>query len=89
MARWTRWSSRPPPSITDARPSADAELRRRRRIYSVIMGIHLVGFAVGGALYYTAWWAGLIIIIVTGPLQWIAVILANAAPRRRRPRTPP
>lgn len=89
VGRMAGWIRKPPPSVTDARPSADDELRHRRRVYSVIMGIHLVGFAVGGALYFTAWWAGLIIIIVTGPLQWIAVILANAAPRRRRARTPP
>jgi DUF3099 family protein len=81
MAGWIR---KPPPLVTDARPSADDELRRRRRVYTVIMTIHLVGFAVGGALYFTAWWAGLVIIIVTGPLQWIAVIVANAAPRHRR-----
>jgi hypothetical protein len=84
MAGWIR--KPPPPLVTDARPSADDELRRRRRVYTVIMTIHLVGFAVGGALYFTAWWAGLIIIIVTGPLQWIAVIVANAAPRHRRRR---
>lgn len=88
MARWSRqlwWRWRQePPSITDAEPSADDQLRHRRRVYSVIMVIHIVGFAVGGALYARAWWVGLIIIIVTGPLQWIAVLLANAAPRRRR-----
>ncbi|HZZ46181.1 MAG TPA: DUF3099 domain-containing protein [Pseudonocardia sp.] len=72
-----------PPVITDAQPSVDDELRHRRRVYTVVMAIHLVGFAVGGALYEKAWLTGLIIIIVTGPLQWVAVILANAAPRRR------
>jgi hypothetical protein len=53
------------------------------------MAIHIIGFAVGGALYARAWWTGLIIIIVTGPLQWVAVLLANAAPRHRHTRTPP
>jgi hypothetical protein len=74
-------------SVTDAQPSAEADLRRRRRVYTVIMAIHLVGFAVGGSLYARAWWTGLIIIIATGPLQWIAVLLANAAPRRARRRS--
>lgn len=93
MARWSQllWRRGEPPSITDAEPSADDQLRHRRRVYTVIMAIHIIGFAVGGALYARAWWTGLIIIIVTGPLQWIAVLLANAAPRRRRGsrRTPP
>jgi len=71
------------PVITNAQPSADERLRRRRRVYTAIMTVHLVGFAVGASLYERAWLAGLIILIVTGPLQWVAVVLANAAPRRR------
>jgi hypothetical protein len=83
---WNRVST---PTITDAQPSADDQLRHRRRVYTVIMAIHIIGFAVGGSLYARAWWTGLIIIIVTGPLQWIAVLLANAAPRRPAPQTHP
>ena len=85
------WSRESTVTITDAQPSADDQLRHRRRVYTVIMAIHIIGFAVGGALYARAWWTGLVIIIVTGPLQWIAVLLANAAPRHRhtRTRTPP
>lgn len=71
------------PVITDAGPSADDQLRSRRRRYTVLMAIHLVGLAVGGSLYDSAWGLGLAILIVTGPLQWVAVILANGAPRRR------
>jgi hypothetical protein len=71
------------PVISDAQPSADEQLRHRRRAYTVIMTIHVVGFAVGASLYELAWWAGLVILIVTGPLQWIAVVIANAAPRSR------
>ena len=48
------------------------------------MVVHLVGLAVGGALYERAWGLGLAILIITGPLQWIAVIIANDAPRRSR-----
>jgi len=83
------WSRESTVTITDAQPSADDQLRHRRRVCTVIMAIHIIGFAVGGALYARAWWTGLIIIIVTGPLQWVAVLLANAAPRHRHTRTPP
>jgi hypothetical protein len=84
-----RWRRDDTPSVTDVQPSVDDQLRRRKRIYSIIMIIHIVGFGVGGALYEKAWLAGLIIIIVTGPLQWIAVIIANAAPRLVRRRVEP
>jgi uncharacterized membrane protein YhiD involved in acid resistance len=50
------------------------------------MTIHLVGLAVGGALYQEAWGLGLAILIVTGPLQWVAVVLANDSRRRRERR---
>jgi hypothetical protein len=86
LVKWLRRESTP--SITDAHPPADEQLRHRRRVYTVIMAIHIIGFAVGGSLYSRAWLAGLIIIIVTGPLQWIAVLLANAAPKIYR-RTQP
>ena len=87
-----RWKRNTATSVTDVPPSADEQLRHRKRVYSVIMAIHLVGFAVGGSLYERAWLTGLIIIIVTGPLQWVAVLIANAAPRvrsSRHGRTPP
>jgi Protein of unknown function (DUF3099) len=87
-----RWKRNAALSITDVQPSADEQLRHRKRVYSVIMAIHIVGFAIGGSLYERAWLTGLIIIIVTGPLQWVAVLIANAAPRlrdNRRARTPP
>ena len=40
--------------ITDVPPSADEQLRRRKRTYTTLMLIHLVGFGVGGALYEVA-----------------------------------
>jgi len=47
------------------------------------MVVHIVGFALSGVLYYTAWWAGLVVLIVTTPLPWIAVVIANDRSRRR------
>ncbi|WP_297496707.1 DUF3099 domain-containing protein [Pseudonocardia sp.] len=66
-----------PPLITDAEPSPEERLRRRKRTYVVIMIIHIVGFGVGGALYEVAWEIGLVLLLVTIPLPWIAVVLAN------------
>jgi fatty acid desaturase len=70
-------------SITDAAPSLDDEQRGRRRLYSILMLVHIAGFALAGLLYERAWWVGLVLIIATGTLPWIAVVLANDSPRRR------
>lgn len=74
------------PLVTDAETSPDDDLRARKRRYTVLMAVHLLGLAVGGALYQQAWGLGLAILIVTGPLQWVAVILANDTRRRRERR---
>ena len=71
-----------PPLITDASPSADEQLSRRRRTYSIIMGVHIVGFAVSYPCYLVRPWAGAAVIGLTGLLPWVGVIIANDAPRR-------
>jgi fatty acid desaturase len=90
--RWP-WAQRDGavPVITDAPESPADEQRRRQRTYTAIMVVHIVGFALSGVLYYTAWWLGLVVLIVTTPLPWIAVVIANDRGRRRRGRdvTPP
>lgn len=73
-----------PVVITDAPLSPAEEQHRRQRTYTIIMAIHIVGFALSGVLYYVAWWLGLVVLLVTTPLPWIAVVLANS-PSRRRP----
>ena len=65
-----------PVLITDAAPSLDDDLARRRRTYLRIMVVHLVGFGLSYPLYLWQWWAG--------ALPWVAVVLANAGPRRTR-----
>ncbi len=77
--------------ITDAAPSLDDDIARRRRIYVRIMVVHIVGFALSYPLYLWEWRAGVLAVILTGVLPWIAVIMANDAPRRgtrRRAPTP-
>lgn len=80
--------SEQPPLITDAAPSPAAEQAHRRRTYTILMVIHLVGFAASYPLYLWHPWAGAVAVAATGLLPWAAVILANGAPRRdgRRPR---
>src|SRR5882757_6733887 len=71
-----------PPLITDASPSADEQLSRRRRTYSIIMGVHIVGFAASYPCYLWRPWAGALLLGATGLLPWVGVIMANDAPRR-------
>jgi hypothetical protein len=77
-------------SITDAAPSFAVEQRRRTRRYTILMGVHLITFALAGVLYFYAWWLGLVLLVVTTPLPWIAVVLANSPSRpfHRAPRRP-
>jgi Protein of unknown function (DUF3099) len=78
--------------ITDAAPAADDRLRTRRRCYALWMAIHLLGLAVGGALYEAlsgrAWGLGLAVLSITGPLPWVAVILAQRCAPTRAAREP-
>lgn len=62
--------------------SPTEERRHRERVYATLMAIHLVGLTVGAVLYFQAFWLGLAILIVTGPLPWVAVVLANERTRR-------
>ena len=65
-----------PVLITDAERSFDEEQRRRKKVYAILMVIHLVGFTLAGLLAHV-WWLSLVLIALTGPLPWVAVVLAN------------
>lgn len=72
-------------SISDAQPSFDETQRARKRTYAILMLIHVTGFALAGALAHI-WWLALGIVALTGPLPWVAVVIANDRPPRRTPR---
>ena len=76
--------SRKPVLITDAAPSLDDDLDRRRRMYVRLMVVHVVGFGLSYPLYLWQWWAGVLGVVLTGVLPWVAVLLANDGPRRAR-----
>ena len=74
--------------ITNAAPSFSAEQHHRSRRYTILMAVHLVSFALAGALYYYAWWLGLVLLVITTPLPWVAVVLANSPSRPLRRTSP-
>ncbi|QUG99836.1 DUF3099 domain-containing protein [Saccharopolyspora erythraea] len=76
--------------ITDAAPSLTEEQRGRKRTYSVFMVLHLAGLTLAALLVDVPWLA-LGILVLTGPLIWVATVLANSrpAPEGRRRAPPP
>ena len=74
--------------ITNAAPSLSTEQHQRSRRYTILMAVHLISFALAGALYYYAWRLGLVLLVITTPLPWVAVVLANTPSRPPRRASP-
>lgn len=73
--------------ITEARPSYDDEFRARRKRYVIMMLMRLPCLILAAALYHTPWLA-VLIILVSIPLPWMAVLIANDGPARKQRRVP-
>lgn len=69
--------------ITAARPSYDEEFRTRRRRY-VIMMLMRLPCLIAAAILYQIPWLAVLIILVSIPLPWCAVLIANDGPARKR-----
>jgi hypothetical protein len=69
--------------ITDAQRSYDEELATRKRRYGIMMGMRVPCLVVAALLYQTPWLAATLIILSI-PLPWMAVIIANdRLPRKK------
>ena len=74
-----------PVLITAAAPSYEEQHRERVRKYLTLMALRIPALILA-AVAYGAWHNGLIslaIIVVSIPLPWIAVLIANDRPPRR------
>jgi hypothetical protein len=74
-----------PVLITAARPAYEEEHRARVRKYLTIMACRIPALLLA-AVAYSVWQNGLLslaIIVVSVPLPWIAVLIANDRPPRR------
>ena len=69
--------------ITDAEPSYDEQLRSRRKRYSIMMGMRVPCLILAMLLYQTPWLA-ILVIAISIPLPWMAVLIANDRPARKR-----
>jgi hypothetical protein len=69
--------------ITAAEPSYDEQFRVRRRRYVIMMGMR-IPFLIAAALTYHTPWLAISLIVISIPLPWCAVLIANDRPARTR-----
>lgn len=74
--------------ITDKKRTPMQDLRHRRRIYNVIQAVRIPLLALAGLCWmiWGLWWLAIIIFIVSVPLPWVAVVIANGQGQPRDPR---
>lgn len=65
-----------PVLITEAEPSHDDQQAARRRKYALMMSLRIPCLVLAAAVY-PVWWLSLIILAVSIPLPWMAVLIAN------------
>jgi len=71
-----------PVLITQAAPSYADQFAQRRRKYAIIMLARIPCLALAG-VFYQIWWLALTFVILSVPLPWIAVLIANDRPPRK------
>lgn len=71
-----------PVLITEAAPSYAEQYAQRRRKYAVIMAARFPCLLLA-LVFYQTWWLALIFIVLSVPLPWIAVLIANDRPPRK------
>jgi hypothetical protein len=72
-----------PVLITDAARSYEEELRTRKRRYALMMGMRLPCMVLAAVFYQTPWLA-VALLVLSIPLPWMAVLIANdRLPRKR------
>ena len=65
-----------PVLITDAALSYDEELRIRKQRYTIMMGMRIPLMVLAAFCYETPWLA-VTLLVVSIPLPWVAVLVAN------------
>jgi hypothetical protein len=71
-----------PVLITEAAPSYDEQFATRKRKYMTMMAIRIPCLILAGVFYHT-WWLALAFILISVPLPWVAVLIANDRPPRK------
>jgi hypothetical protein len=71
-----------PVLITEAEPSYEEQFAARKRKYALMMGLRFPCLILAGIFYHT-WWLALAFIVLSVPLPWMAVLVANDRPPRK------
>jgi hypothetical protein len=71
-----------PVLITEAAPSNDDQQAARKRRY-IIMMLMRIPFLVLAGIFHETWWLAVIFVVISIPLPWIAVLIANDRPARK------
>ncbi len=74
--------------ITEAEPSYDDQLKSRRKRYLLMMSLRVPCLILATVFYQTPWLA-IMIIAISIPLPWMAVLIANDRPARKRTKVIP
>lgn len=76
-------SSDGPVLITEAAISYDDQHAARKRKYVIMMGARFPCLILAG-IFYQTWWLALGFILLSVPLPWMAVLIANDRPPRKK-----
>jgi hypothetical protein len=71
-----------PVLITSAAPSYEDQLSARRRRYALMMSLRIPCILLA-LLFAKIWWLALVLILLSVPLPWMAVLIANDRPPRK------
>lgn len=71
-----------PVLITEAAPSYEDEYAARKRKYLTMMLLRMPCLILAG-IFHQTWWLALGFVVLSIPLPWIAVLIANDAPPRK------
>ncbi|GHH44077.1 DUF3099 domain-containing protein [Lentzea cavernae] len=71
-----------PVLITSAAPSYEEQLAARRRRYALMMSLRIPCIVLA-VLFAKIWWLALALILLSVPLPWMAVLIANDRPPRK------
>ncbi|MER7077287.1 Protein of unknown function [Saccharopolyspora kobensis] len=74
-----------PVLITEAQPSLDDQQALRRRKYAIMMASRVPCLVLAAVVFqvWQLWWLSLIILAISIPLPWMAVLIANDRPVRK------
>jgi hypothetical protein len=71
-----------PVLITEAQPSYEEQFAARKRKYMIMMGLRIPCLLLAG-MFHETWWLALGFVVLSIPLPWVAVLIANDRPPRR------